>query len=55
MHIYLFIYLVSSDELSFKEDMLISHIGEEWLRGYLLNGSEGIFPKSFVEVVVSYH
>ncbi len=46
-----------SDELSFKTGdliMLISRIGEgEWLRGRTMQGIEGIFPKSFVEIVVS--
>lgn len=47
---------MSSDELSFKEGsliMLISRIGDDWLRGQLLTGEQGIFPKNFVEVVVS--
>ena len=33
--------------------MLISRIGDgQWLRGRNMRGQEGIFPKSFVEVVV---
>lgn len=46
----------SSDELSFKEGdliMLKSWVGKEWLRGKLVNGQEGIFPKNYVEIVVS--
>ena len=27
--------------------------GDEWLRGRTLKGEEGIFPKAFVEIVVS--
>ena len=33
--------------------MLKAHVGEDWFRGQLVNGAAGIFPKSFVEVVVS--
>lgn len=46
----------SSDELTFKEGdliMLKSWVGKEWLRGKLINGQEGIFPKTYVEIVVS--
>lgn len=46
----------STDELSFKAGdliMLKSRYGEEWFRGKLINGKQGIFPKNFVEVVVS--
>ena len=54
---WVFRFIGSSDELSFKEGtliMLISRVGgDEWLRGRTLKGEEGIFPKSFVEVVVS--
>ena len=56
-HLLCFSFTGSSDELSFKEGtliMLISRVGgDEWLRGMTLKGEEGIFPKSFVEVVVS--
>lgn len=44
------------DELSLKAGdliMLKSRVGSDWLRGRTINGQEGIFPKSFVEVVVS--
>ena len=44
------------DEMSLKAGdliMLKSRIGSDWLRGRTINGKEGIFPKSFVEVVVS--
>ena len=43
------------DELSLKAGdliMLKSRVGSDWLRGRTINGKEGIFPKSFVEVVV---
>ena len=46
----------SMDELSFKTGdliMLKSRVGSDWLRGKTISGSEGIFPKSFVEIVVS--
>ena len=33
--------------------MLKTHVGEDWLRGRLMNGNEGIFPKRYVEIVVS--
>ena len=32
--------------------MLKTHYGQEWFRGKLVNGDQGIFPKNFVEVVV---
>ncbi len=37
--------------------MLISRIGADgqWLRGRTMRGDEGIFPSSFVEIVVSEH
>ena len=37
--------------------MLKARVGGAWLRGQLVDGGEGIFPKSYVEVVVSgaYH
>ena len=44
------------DELSFKEGdliMLKTRIGDQWLRGKLVSGQEGIFPVNFVEIVVS--
>ena len=44
------------DELTFKSGELImlkSWYGKDWFRGKLINGKEGIFPKNFVEVVVS--
>jgi len=44
------------DELSFSGGdliMLKSRVDNDWLRGKLVNGAEGIFPKSYVEVVVS--
>ncbi len=44
------------DELSFKAGELImlkTRYGDDWFRGQLINGSQGIFPKNFVEVVVS--
>ena len=43
------------DELSFKEGELImlkARVGQEWLRGKLVSGKEGIFPRNFVEIVV---
>lgn len=43
------------DELTFKAGdliMLKTHYGQEWFRGKLVGGAEGIFPKNFVEVVV---
>lgn len=46
----------SMDELSFKTGdliMLKSRVGSDWLRGKTISGGEGIFPKSFVEIVVS--
>ena len=46
----------SMDELSFKGGdliMLKARVGKDWLRGKLINGAEGIFPKSYVEIVVS--
>ena len=46
----------SPEELSFKGGdliMLKTRYGDEWFRGKLINGAEGIFPKNFVEVVVS--
>ena len=45
------------DELSLKAGdlvMLKARVGGDWLRGKSINGSEGIFPKSFVEIVVSH-
>ena len=48
--------LVRDDELTFKAGdliMLKTHVGDDWFRGQLVNGTVGIFPKSFVEVVVS--
>ena len=45
------------DELSFNSGELImlkSRYGKNWFRGKLINGKEGIFPKNFVEVVVSW-
>ena len=44
------------DELSFKEGdliMLKTRVGAEWLRGKLVGGKEGIFPRTYVEIVVS--
>lgn len=44
------------EELSFKAGdliMLKTHYGEGWFRGKLIGGGAGIFPKNFVEVVVS--
>jgi hypothetical protein len=44
----------SMDELSFKEGELImlkARVGKEWLRGKLVGGQEGIFPRSYVEIV----
>lgn len=52
----IFASLESMDELSLKAGdliMLKSRVGSDWLRGRTINGKEGIFPKSFVEVVVS--
>jgi hypothetical protein len=46
----------TEDELSFKEGELImlkTRVGREWLRGKLVAGQEGIFPRNFVEIVVS--
>ena len=51
-----FFHAESMDELSLKAGdliMLKSRVGSDWLRGRTINGKEGIFPKSFVEVVVS--
>ena len=47
---------VGDDELSFDAGVLImlkTRVGSDWLRGRLLNGNEGIFPKEYVEIVVS--
>jgi hypothetical protein len=44
----------TEDELSFKEGELImlkTRVGREWLRGKLVAGQEGIFPRNFVEIV----
>ena len=44
------------DELSFKEGELImlkTRVGRQWLRGKLVSGQEGIFPRNYVEIVVS--
>ena len=49
--------LENPDELSFKSGELImlkAHYGEDWYRGKLISGEQGIFPKNFVEVVVSW-
>ena len=35
--------------------MLKTRYGDSWFRGKLIGGNEGIFPKNFVEVVVSCH
>ena len=46
----------TEDELSFKEGdliMLKTRVGRKWLRGKLVTGQEGIFPRNFVEIVVS--
>lgn len=47
---------MQKDELSFNKNdliMLISRIGDgQWLRGRNMQGQEGIFPSSFVEIVV---
>ena len=51
-----FASLESMDELSLKAGdliMLKTRVGSDWLRGRTINGKEGIFPKSYVEVVVS--
>ncbi|CAI8050943.1 SH3 domain-containing protein 19 [Geodia barretti] len=44
----------TEDELSFKEGdliMLKTRVGRKWLRGKLVTGQEGIFPRNFVEIV----
>ncbi len=49
-------YLESMDALSFNSGvliMLISRYGDNWFRGKLIGGKEGIFPQNYVEVVVS--
>ena len=46
----------SMDELTLKAGdliMLKSRVGSDWLKGKTISGSEGIFPKSYVEIVVS--
>lgn len=46
----------NEDELSFKAGdliMLKARVSGGWLRGQLMDGGEGIFPKNYVEVVVS--
>ena len=46
----------SMDELTLKAGdliMLKTRVGSDWLRGKTIGGTEGIFPKSYVEVVVS--
>ena len=43
------------DELTLKEGdliMLKARVDDEWYKGKLVSGKEGIFPKRFVEVVV---
>lgn len=56
MFFLLFSALVGDDELSFDAGVLImlkTRVGSNWLRGRLVDGSEGIFPKEYVEIVVS--
>ncbi len=56
--VYLIIPTETMDELSFSGGdliMLKSRVGNDWLRGKLINGADGIFPKNYVEIVVSYH
>jgi len=43
------------DELSFIAGdliMLKARLDTQWLKGKLISGQEGIFPKKFVEIVV---